>query len=516
MAPRRFPPSLLDRRPAWVIVATTAGLGTVVGLSRLPFLTAPVSPDEGGFLVVGSQWRPGSALYGNYWVDRPPLLIAAFAVADMLGGPVALRLIGLLAVLLAIVAAAVLGWHASGRRAAGAVAAAWVVAAFLATPLFGTRIVDGELLASPLVLGGIATLVASYATGSRTRTIALRGLAGGLAAAAFLVKQDMVDVLVVAFVLGAHTLWRRGLGPAVEVLLPVAAGAVVTAGAVIAVAASRGTQLSGLWGAVVTFRFAAAGLLGFSGPRLTGLVHAYVVTGALAVTVVAGLVCLGTWRRPQLHAPSSAPPWGTAALALIVWELAAAFAGGSYWSHYLIGLVPGVSLLVAVALRSPGPVSLSLLATCLVYAGVAAAVAWSMQSAPPTSPSDDQVAASYVRDHARAGDSVVVAFGHADIVKDTGLGSPYPYLWALPAFVKDPRLTTLDRLLRSPAAPRWFVAGGRLSQWGRPGVVLQRTVERHYSLALRTQRWEVLRRDQAVTRRKPRDAARAGPAIAPG
>jgi hypothetical protein len=495
---RRIPPSLPDWRPAWVIVATTAGLGTVVGLSRLPFLTAPVSPDEGGFLVVGSQWSPGSALYGNYWVDRPPLLIAAFAVADSLGGPLALRLIGLAAVLLAIAAAAALGWYASGRRPTGAVASAWVVAALLATPLFGTRIVDGELLASPLVLGGLAALVASYDATPRTRTVALRGLAGGLAASAFLVKQDMVDVLVVACVLGAHTLWRRGLGPAGGFLLPLVGGAVATAGAVTAVAASRGTQLSALWGAVVTFRLAAVGLLGFSGPRLTGLVHAYVVTGALAVTVVAGLACLGTWRRAHLHAPSSAP-WGTAALALIAWELAAAFAGGSYWSHYLIGLVPGVSLLVAVAFRAPGPVSLSLLATCLVYAGVCAAVAWTMQPAPPTSPSDDQVAASYVRDHARAGDSVVVAFGHADIVKDTGLGSPYPYLWALPAFVEDPHLTALDRLLRSPAAPRWFVAGGRLSQWGRPGVVLQRTVDRHYSLALTTQRWEVLRRDQRVT-----------------
>ena len=496
MGSRRFPPALPDWRPAWVIVATTAGLGTVVGLSRLPFLTAPVSPDEGGFLVVGSQWSPGSALYGNYWVDRPPLLIATFAVADSLGGSLALRLIGLGTVFVAIAAAAALGWYVSGRRAAGAVAAAWVVAAFLATPLFGTRIVDGELLASPLVLGGLAALVASYGATSKTRMVALRGLAGGLGAGAFLVKQSMVDVLVVAFVLGAHTLGRRGLAPAVEVLLPVVGGAVATAGAVTAVAAWRGTQLSGLWGAVVTFRFAAVGMLAVSGPRLTGLVHAYVVSGALAVTVVAGLACLGTWR--QAHAPSSAP-WGTAALALIGWELAAAFAGGSYWSHYLIGLVPGVSLLVAVAFRAPGPVSLSLLATCLVYAGVCAAVAWSMQPAPPTSPSDDQVAASYVRDHARAGDSVIVAFGHADIVKDTGLGSPYPYLWALPAFVKDPHLTALDRLLRSPAAPRWFVAGGRLSQWGRPGVVLQRTVDRHYSLALRTQRWEVLRRDQAVT-----------------
>ena len=491
-------------------MATTAALCTVVGLSRLPFLTAPVSPDEGGFLVVASQWSPGSALYGNYWVDRPPLLIAAFAVADTLGGPLALRLIGLAAVLVAIGAAASVGWYASGRRALGAVAAAWVVAVFLATPLFGTRIVDGELLASPLVLGGLAALLASYGAVTRMRMIALRGLAGGLAAGAFLVKQNMVDVLVVAVVLGVHALWRRGFREATDVLLPVVAGAVVTTSAVTAGAASRGTPLSGLWEAVVAFRFAAAGVLGFESPRLAGLVHAYVVTGALAVTVAAGLACLGSWRRARLHTAPSAP-WGTAAVALIVWELAAAFAGGSYWSHYLIGLVPGVSLLVAVAFRAPGPVSLSMLTACLLYAGVAAVVAWSLQPAPPSTPSDDQEAASYVRDHARSGDSVVVAFGHADIVKDSGLGSPYPYLWALPAFVEDPHLTALDRLLRSPAAPRWFVAGGRLSQWGRPGVLLERTVDHHYDVVLHTQRWAVLRRDEARHER-PRVAA-TGPAV---
>ena len=479
-------------------MATSAGLGTVVGLSRLPFLTASVSPDEGGFLIVASHWSAGSSLYGNYWVDRPPLLIEVFAVADGLGGPIALRWIGVAAVVLAVVAATAIGWHASGRRVSGAVAATWVVAAFLATPLFGTRIVDGELLASPFVLAGVGALLASQGAATRRRTVVLSGLAGALAACAFLVKQDMADVLVVAAVIGVDTLWRRGLRSVAEDLLPFAAGAVGTASVVVAVAASRGTPLTGLWEAVVTFRFAAAGLLGFSGPRLSALVHAYLVSGALAVTMVAALACRGSWRRLPVHTPSS-PPWGTAAVALTAWELAAAFAGGSYWSHYLIGLVPGVSLLVAVALRAPGPVSLPALAACLLYCGVAAIVAWSREPLTTTSPSDDQVAASYVQDHAKPGDSMVVAFGHADIVEDAGLGSPYPYLWALPAFVKDPRLTALDHLLRSAAAPRWFVAGGDLSQWGRPGVVLQRIVDHHYSAVLRTQRWVVMRRDRLGT-----------------
>ena len=467
------------------------GLGLVVALSRLPFLTAPVSPDEGGFLVVGSQWGPGSSLYGAYWVDRPPLLIAVFAIADALGGAPALRLIGVLAVVAAVGAAGVIGWLGSRRRATGALAAAGAAAALLATPMFGTRIVDGELLASPLVLGGVAALLAAYGrTDPRARVLAL--LAGALGAGAFLVKQDMIDVFVVAGVVGGHALWRRGPRVALGELAPAALGAVLALGAVTALAAARGTSPYGLWGAVVTFRLAAAGLLGFGGARLSGLVHAYVVSGALALTLVAGIVCLRSWRGARANEPASVP-LGAAAVTLTVWEVAAAAAGGSYWSHYLIGVVPGVALLVAAACRAPGRLSARLLAATLVYAALATTVSWSTSVAGSTAPSDDQLVAAYLRGTARSGDSVVVAFGHADIVQGSGLRSPYPYLWALPAFVRDPRLLVLDRLLRSPAAPSWFVAGGELSQWGRPGRVLQRLVDRRYTAVLTTTRWAVLR-----------------------
>lgn len=480
------------RRPAWLATATVACLCLVVGLSRLPFLTAPVSPDEGGFLVVAAQWGPGSSLYGSYWVDRPPLLIAVFSVADVLGGPLALRLIGTLAVVVAIGAAGVIGWVGSGRRRMGAVASACVAAALLATPLFGTRIVDGELLSSPLVMVGLAALLVPRGRTTGIWAAGPRVLAGALAASAFLIKQDMVDVFVVAAVLGAHTLWRRGPGTACRELLPVAVGAVVATTAVLALAAAHGTPLTGLWSAVVTFRLAAAGLLGFSSPRLSGLVHAYVVTGAPGVSLVAGLVCLSSWRSVR-----AAAPLGAAGLVLTLWELAAAVGGGSYWSHYLIGSVPGVTLLVAAALRAPGRSARWMLTASLTYAVLASTVGWSTHPTPAATPSDDQVAASYVRDHARPGDSVVVAFGHADIVEDSGLGSPYPYLWALPAFVKDPRLTVLDRLLGSSTAPRWFVAGCDLSQWGPRGTLLQHTIDRRYSVVLRTLRWVVLRRDHA-------------------
>ncbi len=469
-------------------------LCAVVALSRLPFLRSPVSYDEGGFLVVGGQWHHGSSLYGGYWVDRPPLLIAVFAAAGALGGAVPLRLLGLVAVVAAVALAAVVGRLASGRPA-GAVASATVTAAFLATPLFGTRIVDGELLASPLVLGGLAALLASYRVQGVSADL-LRVLGGACGAAAFLFKQDMVDVFVVAAVLVVHEVRRAGGRAGAALLGTVAAGALATVLATVALAATRGTTPSGLWGAVVTFRFAADRTLGFSGAWLGGLVHAYLVSGALVLTVAAALVVLSARRRT---APGSLPI-GTAAGALCVWEVAAAFVGASFWSHYLIGLVPGIVLLLAAALRSPGALGRRLLAPVVAYVALAAVVSWSVHATDTVPTSDDTRASTYLRDHARPSDTVVVAFGHADIVHDSGLASPYPYLWALPAFVRDPRLTALDRLLVSPDAPRWFVAGGDLAQWGPPGAVLQRVVDRLYRAVLHTTRWTVLRRRRAHAR----------------
>jgi hypothetical protein len=143
----------------------------------------------------------------------------------------------------------------------------------------------------------------------------------------------------------------------------------------------------------------------------------------------------------------------------------------------------------------------------VTYAVLAAVASWSLHATETVPTSDDTVTSAYLRDHARPCDTVVVAFGHADIVHDSGLASPYPYLWALPAFVRDPRLRALDRLLVSPDAPRWFVAGGDLSHWGPPGAALQHEVDRHYVPVLRTTRWTLLRR-RRLTRRRACAAAR--------
>ena len=160
-----LPSRLADRLPVPVLVAALA-IAAVV--ARLPGLTRPLSNDEGGFLMVAAQWAPGSSLYGNYWVDRPPLIVGLYQLADLLGGgPVGLRLLGAAWVGMAVVLAAVLGRVAGrlGDPRTPRLSPVWpaaTAAVFLVSPMFGASEVDGELLAVPFVLAGITAVLKAH------------------------------------------------------------------------------------------------------------------------------------------------------------------------------------------------------------------------------------------------------------------------------------------------------------------------------------------------------------------
>ena len=92
-------------------------LAAVAGLCWLPYAGRRLSPDEGGLLLLASQWSPGSSLYGDYFVDRPPGLIALAAVADAAGGGWAFRALGILAVVSTVLLSGLLGRIAAPDRA---------------------------------------------------------------------------------------------------------------------------------------------------------------------------------------------------------------------------------------------------------------------------------------------------------------------------------------------------------------------------------------------------------------
>lgn len=450
--------------------------------------------------MLGRQWHPGTSLYGDYWVDRPPLLLWLFSVAGHFspaGGVVAapaVKLMGATASAASVLLAGVLGGLLGGGRLWPRVAAPAVALALLSSPFFGLPETDGEVLAAPFVLLGVVLLVAALREPPGlhpAHRLALAAGAGAAAMSAALVKQNAVDVFVLAAVLlltrrGRSALGARGAGA-------LAAGGLAVLGAATGGAAGLGTSPRGLWDAVFVFRFEASAVISSSASpatseRMDRLTSVFVTSGAAALLVVLLLLMLIDRSSPLT--------WP--AVALAGWELVGVALGGSYWWHYLTGLVPGLVLLVALA----GRLRLrSLVAAVLAYVLIVNPVTLAQWTDLPDDGSSEEQAAAYLRAHAEPSDGVVVAFGHAEIVAASGLSSPYPYLWSLPVRVRDPRLQQLEDVLAGPAAPRWVVVDGdSLASWGLDAQHAQDYLLRHYGEVRAYGEWHVWERQEGADR----------------
>lgn len=470
----------------WVLVMAAG-----VCLGWLPFAGRSLSPDEAGYLIVGGQWAEGSSLYGDYWVDRPPVLVAIFEAADALGGTVPLRLIGTLAAVLTVLLSGVLGRMAAPERRSAPLLTAGTAAVCVATPLFGGSVVNGELLGLPFLVTGILAYVAAAASRHQVRGFALSVAAGAAGAIAALVKQSLVDVFVVAAVLMLTSRAARAKVPGLLL------GALVTTSVVVAAAWARGTVPVDLWDAVVTFRVDAArelaGNNGNASARLAGLVRALVATGVPLV------VAAFAWKgrgAPSRQGPWTAPDLREAAYVLLTFELLVAFLGGNYWLHYLMGLVPGAVLFAASFAQRPAPVTRSI-AGAFAVAGISTLVVVGWVAVHPIDRTE-QEAIGYLDDHARRGDSAVVVFGAANVVRDTHLESAYPYLWSLPARIRDADLATLDGLLESDERPTWVIVARRsLDDWDLDFTRAQRVLDADYDKLTKAGKFTIYRRTDA-------------------
>ncbi len=465
-------------------------LAAAACLGWVPFVGRALSPDEGGFLILASQWSPGSSLYGDYWVDRPPALVGLFAAADWLGGPWVLRMMGVAAVVIAVLLAGLIGQLVAPDSPRASVLTAATAAVFVATPLFGGSVVNGELLGLPFVLAGVALVIASARSSSRRSALLLAVAAGAAGAAAFLVKQSIVDVFVFALAVAA-TQWRTA---GWRLVLGTACGAVAATALVLWAADLRGTGAADLWDAVITFRGEASAVIaesatGTTATRLGGLLLALVGSGAGFVAITLA------WhsRRPRTEPAGLDLRWPAAAL--LGWEALAVLLGGSYWLHYLMGLVPGLVVLAAAAAqREPSTRSLR---SAYGFAAVSAlaAIGWVVVS-PIDRPEEPAIA--YLEEHAEPGDTGLVAFGGANILEAAGLESPYPYLWSLPVRVRDPELEELAEVLAGPDAPTWLVSSGpALASWGIEGDAAEQLLETRYDLAVDLGRFSVYHRNEA-------------------
>jgi hypothetical protein len=476
---RPAPPSV-DRDDAWdrrwrathdFVARRSVVLACLVTAAlHLMFLTTVLGSDEGGFAMMAKNWtRPGSYLYGPVWVDRPPLLIAVFWVANQLG-PYGTRILATACAVVLVLACAAAARIAGGRRAERW--AAWTACGLGSSVLFVTQALNGEPIAAPIVAIGIAALLASV-----RRHGAWSVLAGLAAMSAVLVKQNFVDVFVFAGVLLVlsgrelglrRTTWRCG---------GFVAGAAVPAVAALLWARAH-AGVGALAYAMFGFRMDASKVMAswsFAAPRqrLWDLGVLALASGLFTLLAVVAVT-----HRRQLR---RLDPVSCALVVTILVEVAGILVGGNYWSHYLIALIPTISLAAGIAAVRGRP-QWSWMRAAVGLALVASLVADPVLAIKSSAGgSADAATSRWLRDSARTGDTLMVPFTHANVIDMSGLRPAYPYNWSLPIRTLDPHLDLMVRTLNGPAAPTWVLRWDNPHAWGfDPGNRVDHALTAHY------------------------------------
>jgi hypothetical protein len=438
----------------WLIPATVVA----VVVSRIPYIPAAMSSDEAGYMMVGRQWDgPGRSMYTNYWVDRPPLLVDFYGLAAHLGGQVALRMMGIVLAVALVLATA---WLASVLR--GKIAARWaavVCAILLVSPLLGAQEIDGELIASPFVMAGIACIVSALA--AKRYKFAWMFTAGLLAVCAALIKQNFIDIAMYGAIVLVVMLLRRevpaGLG---RMIGGFAAGAVVMFGLAALRTYLGGTTFQALWYAMYEFRILAGQQIANHSSaaaleHLAKMLLFIVLTGMAALPVVVGYTWWSSRKTQRLPATELALP------ILLGWVAFSIAAGGGYWSRYLIQSVGEISVLVGIcALSIRKPVRIVVIAMA-----VSSVFLWSGQAFGSNGNAPRTIGQA-VGASGQPGDTMLHFWSRANVNYAAKMESPYPYLWDLIVKVNDPHMTLAIETITGPNAPTWIVAPD-LAGWGK-------------------------------------------------
>jgi hypothetical protein len=467
-------------------VVTIAAVAAV--LLRFPGLMWPIRPDEAGFTLVARAWdaRPDS-LYGTYWVDRPPPLIALVRLSDWVGGPLFIRVVAALGCALLVVAAARTAYLLAGARAARWTAVGTV--AVTSNTMIDAVSAKGEILGIPLVVTSFwLALEALRVLATRPRAaLALAAGAGLLGMATVGLKQNMVTGLAFGGVLllASALLRRISWGQFWQLAAAALTGAAVPLVATVAWCVLAGVHLETLWYAVYGFRGDALSVIAddpSDAPRTRAIQLSLIVLGS-GMALLLGVFLHHLPRAWRRHALATA-----ATVAVLLVDGAGLLLGGSYWRPYLFGLVPAIVLGLALT-TSDTSWRGRVMRTGVVFAVascVLSFVGWVASNITAAEPPTEVYTGEAIAGAAEPGDTIVVFGGRSDIVFASGLESPYPHLWSLPMRTLDPRLEELEELLASDRAPTWFVVWVPLTSWdetGHPDLV--ELLVRRYDLVTR-------------------------------
>ena len=375
-----------------------------------------------------------------------------------------------------VVAATMLLTLRLARGRITAVTAGLLAATVGGSPFIESFTLSGELLASlPAVLSLLCFCV--YLAGRErdwpaNRLFLTLAGAGALTGIAMLVKQSAFDAGLAAVV---FLLWRerrRGLLPA----------AVLVGGALlpISVAAVSAARLSEWLYAVVGYRFHGDSIATGSVPGRAHQLWLSLPPAGKALGVLALLAAAG-WRS----SPLLARIWlGAAVLGVL--------GGGNFHPHYYLQLVPPLSLLAAVGVRTlwlsaPRPMIAAAGAAAAATLVVAMPVAWATpaQQAETIWPADphlihDAVLARYVRAHTRPQQRVLAVWADADLYYLANRRPAVRYLWSRNVASIPGALQAVHRALATRRAELVLVIQTpvKLDPSGRTTALLRRNYRR--------------------------------------
>ncbi len=486
----------------WLEVHPLRSLAIAIAFSvalRVPFLNRSLETDEGGFLMVAQQWHGGggSSLYGDQWVDRPPVLLLVFKLAAWWGGsPVLVHTFSLICSVVLIVSAWWAGRIINGP--AGAVAAALVASVAGSNIILGAGALTGEGMAGALVMVSCALILhVKYKEESPQKALVLALVAGIVASLAFLVKQNFIDAALFAAVLlgvRVHKTWRLIVAYAAGVAAPLFATAVWAS-------SDEGPGLVPLWNALFVFRRRAFDIVTQSGStapmeRLQILVLVFLVSGLALLSWQLLVACHRVRHRHSLR------------LALFVMWLYAVLGisvGASWWRHYLLALVPVLAMGAALSTQRVAPrLRTHFAPTIAVLASVLSAIIGGILLFSGTLKGyDEQVIAGYLKEAAAPSDGIFVAYGRPSIIWEAGLQTPYRYSWSLPMRGRDPDLTHLVDTLTGPDAPTWLIEYGDFNWWQIDTEAFQEARESRYHVVATICGHDIYLLDDAVRQLPP-------------
>ena len=459
-----------------------AGAAVVAFLLRFPGLLWPVRPDEAGFTLVARHWDPQpDRLYGDFFVDRPPPIIALVKASDWIGGPLFIRFVAALGCVLLVVAAARTAYLLSGDRAARWTAVA--TAAVTGNAMVDAVAAKGEILGIPLIVTSfcLALEALRLLPTARRKALACAFAAGLLGMTCMGLKQNMATGLAFGGVLLLVSAIRREISwPDFGRLAGAAlVGAAVPLGATIGWCLAAGVHLETLWYTVFGFRSDAMVILA-EGSQDAPNARAWRL---LLIFVATGMGLVVAWFLVNLrHVWETHATVVAATLAVLLVDGTGVLLGGSFWRPYLLGMVPSVVLCTALVVAAPlrrGSVMRGIVVLSCVSC-VLSMVGWVINNQTGAEPPTEIYTGEAIRDVSEPGDTIVVYGGRADIVIASGLESPYEHLWSLPMRTLDPELHELTALLRSDERPTWVVEWVSFADWDGLGAPLKSALEEYY------------------------------------